>query len=33
MWYNEHELTYGLTDRIEAAAYLNFFAADAAAAI
>jgi hypothetical protein len=24
MWYNGNELTYGLTDRIEAAAYLNF---------
>jgi len=23
MWYNQYELTYGLTDRIEAAAYLN----------
>ncbi|HKV54617.1 MAG TPA: hypothetical protein VJN94_08215 [Candidatus Binataceae bacterium] len=23
MWYNQFELTYGLTDRIEAAAYLN----------
>jgi len=23
MWYNAYELTYGLTDRIEAAAYLN----------
>jgi hypothetical protein len=23
MWYNEYELTYGITDRIEAAAYLN----------
>jgi hypothetical protein len=23
MWYNSYELTYGLTDRIEAAAYLN----------
>jgi hypothetical protein len=22
-WYNAHELTYGLTDRIQAAAYLN----------
>ena len=22
-WYNQYELTYGLTDRIEAAAYLN----------
>ena len=22
MWYNQYELTYGLTDRIEAAAYL-----------
>ena len=24
MWYNADELTYGLTDRIEAAAYLDF---------
>jgi hypothetical protein len=24
MWYNGNEITYGLTDRIEAAAYLNF---------
>jgi hypothetical protein len=24
MWYNGNELTYGLTDRIEAAAYVNF---------
>jgi len=24
MWYNGNELTYGLTDRIEAAAYLDF---------
>ncbi len=24
MWYNGNELTYGLTDRIEGAAYLNF---------
>lgn len=24
MWYNGNELSYGLTDRIEAAAYLNF---------
>jgi len=24
MWYNGNELTYGLTDRIEAAAYLSF---------
>ena len=23
MWFNQYELTYGLTDRIEAAAYLN----------
>ncbi|MFZ0247192.1 hypothetical protein [Candidatus Binatus sp.] len=23
IWYNQYELTYGLTDRIEAAAYLN----------
>jgi hypothetical protein len=23
LWYNQYELTYGLTDRIEAAAYLN----------
>lgn len=23
MWYNQYELTYGLTDRIEGAAYLN----------
>jgi hypothetical protein len=23
MWYNAYELTYGLTDRIEAAAYFN----------
>jgi hypothetical protein len=23
MWYNQYELTYGLTDRIEASAYLN----------
>jgi hypothetical protein len=23
MWYNQYELTYGLTDRIEAAVYLN----------
>jgi hypothetical protein len=23
MWYNAYELTYGLTDRVEAAAYLN----------
>lgn len=23
MWYNQYELTYGLTDRIEAAAYIN----------
>lgn len=23
MWYNQYEFTYGLTDRIEAAAYLN----------
>src|SRR5689334_8758220 len=23
VWYNAYELTYGLTDRIEAAAYLN----------
>ncbi len=23
MWYNQYELTYGITDRIEAAAYLN----------
>jgi hypothetical protein len=23
MWYNQYELTYGLTDRIEAAAYMN----------
>src|SRR6202030_3188926 len=23
MWYNQYELTYGLTDRIEAAAYLE----------
>ena len=23
MWYNQYELTYGLSDRIEAAAYLN----------
>jgi hypothetical protein len=23
MWYNQYEITYGLTDRIEAAAYLN----------
>src|SRR5579875_208398 len=24
MWYNQYEFTYGLTDRVEAAAYLNF---------
>ena len=24
MWYNGNELTYGLTDRIEAAAYVDF---------
>jgi hypothetical protein len=28
MWYNQYELTYGLTDRIEAAAYLLMAAPD-----